>query len=217
MAVPGAMRSNAKTLIGLHLCLAERWCENPRSIKGPTQCQSGSSNNILVSTSNHLSYHFSITISSTSLVFTPKSIFMKIIKQSAHRTNYWVWVEGALAPWPYIYCTNNQYLNCRGDGRRRVPQSRVSVPPSRLSVPPSRFRCPLIEIWALDDQRKNTYKIRSNIAPNYAGKVIQKEKHFNRRRRPFFWSSHTFSEKKSVFGENLFLFWSLFNFVDGIT
>ena len=31
MAVPGAMRSDAKTSVGLHLYLAERWYENPQT------------------------------------------------------------------------------------------------------------------------------------------------------------------------------------------
>ena len=88
MAVPGVMRSDAKTIVDLHLYLAERWYENPESTKGPTQCKSGSSNNMLVSGSKHLFYHFSITISSTWLVFTQKNIFMKIIKGSAHLANY---------------------------------------------------------------------------------------------------------------------------------
>ena len=103
----------------------------------------------------------------------------------------------------------SQYLNCRGD----ASPSRVSIPLSRLSVPPLRFSCHPIEIWALDDQRKKTSKIPLNIAPNSAEKVIQKEKHFNHRQRPFFFlSSPNFGEKTLQFLVKTFLFWSSPNF-----
>ena len=37
--VPGAPRSDNKTLFGLHLYLAERCCENTHSAKGLAQCK----------------------------------------------------------------------------------------------------------------------------------------------------------------------------------
>ena len=89
----------------------------------------------------------------------------------------------------------SQYLNCRGTGGDASLPSRVSVPPSRLSVPHRDLGFPH-QIWALDDQRKKTYKIRSNIVPNSARKVIKKENHFNRRRRPFFFGLHLILAKK---------------------
>ena len=49
----------------------------PKS-KGPKQCKSGPRNNMLVSRSNHLLYHFSVTISSTSLGFMRKNTFKTI-------------------------------------------------------------------------------------------------------------------------------------------
>ena len=43
-----------KHLFGLLLYLAGRCCENHQSTRGPTQCKSGLSNNMLVSRFNHL-------------------------------------------------------------------------------------------------------------------------------------------------------------------
>ena len=85
----------------------------------------------------------------------------------------------------------------------------VRVPPSRLSVLPSRFRGTPIEIRALDDQRKKSYEFQLNIAPNFAGKVIQKEKHFNRWRILFFWSSPNFGEKTLRFSAKTLFFFGL--------
>ena len=61
--VPGARAQVVRHLFGLHLYLAGICCENPQStIGGLTQCKSGPNNNMMVSRSNHPSYHFSITI-----------------------------------------------------------------------------------------------------------------------------------------------------------
>ena len=67
-------------LLGLHLYLGGRCNENPQSTRGPTQCKSGPSNNMLVSRSNYLLYQFSITISFNSPVFTQKNTFKKITR-----------------------------------------------------------------------------------------------------------------------------------------
>ena len=64
--------------VGLHLYLAGRCSENPQSARGPTQCKSGPSNNMVASRSNHLLYHLPIKISSTLPVFTRKNTFKKI-------------------------------------------------------------------------------------------------------------------------------------------
>ena len=47
--------------------------------------------------------------------------------------------------------------------------------------------------------------------PNSEKKVIQKEKHFNRRRRPFFWSSPNFGEKALWFSAKTFFFFGLYS------
>ena len=111
---------------------------------------------------------------------------------------------------PYSPIKLRPVLKFYGGRGRRVPPSSLSVPPSRWSVPPSRFRRPPIEIWALIDERKKTSKVRSNIASNSAGIVIEKkklaffclhlifgEKHFSFRRRPFFFGLHLISGGKT--------------------
>ena len=65
-----------------------------------------------------------------------------------------------------------QYLNCRGAAGRRLPPSKFSIPPSRFRCPPSRF-----ERWIIRQKR-----------PNFSSKFDKKKKHFNFRRRSFFWS-----------------------------
>ena len=85
------------------------------------------------------------------------------------------------------YSSYRQHLNYRGTGGTRPP----------------------IEIWALVDERKKTYKVWSNKAPNSAGIVMQKKKQFNRRRRPFFIGLHLiFGEKALQFpAKPFFNFW----------
>ena len=95
-----------KYLLGLHLYFRGGRSKNPQSTKSLKQCKSGPSNNMQVNWSNYLLYHFSITISFTSLVFTRKNAFKKITRENAHWTNNGVWMEGAWAPWPYMHSYN---------------------------------------------------------------------------------------------------------------
>ena len=64
-------------LFSFYLHLAGRCFENPQSTKGPVQCKSCPSNNMLVSRFNHLLYHFSITILLHLASFTRKNTFEK--------------------------------------------------------------------------------------------------------------------------------------------
>ena len=85
----------------------------------------------------------------------------------------------------------------------RIPSSRVSIPPLRFSVPPSRF-----EHWMIRRKRASmnkSYKFRPNVVPNCGEKLVSREKHFNCRRRPFFFVLHLILGKKtSIFGEDFF-------------
>ena len=91
-----------RLFFGLHLYLAGRCCENPQSTRGNAQCKSGPGIKWLVSVTIYWTI-FQKQFISTLPVFTHKILLKKSARWNAHRTNYWIWIKGPWAPWPYMY------------------------------------------------------------------------------------------------------------------
>ena len=92
------------------LYLAGRCCENLQSARSPAQCKSGPGNN-MVSRRDQLLLNVSLTIHLHLVGFTRQNAFEKKTSPgNAHWTNYWIWIEGGLAPWPYV-CPTTGYFH----------------------------------------------------------------------------------------------------------
>ena len=119
-------------------------------------------------------------------------------------------IIGQLSRWIMDVTQYTQYLNYRGEAGGRVP-------PSRVSVPPLRFRCPPIESWALDNQKKNSHpglKDPTNFLPKMVATcgedlffglhLISGKNASNFRRRTFscFSSSFNFGDENTSFPLN---------------
>ena len=92
--MPEAPRSDGKTFFGFRLYLAGRCRENLQSARGSVQCKSSPGNNMI--RSNHLFYHFSITIHFYLASFHATKYFQKknLAGENVHWTTYWVWIAG---------------------------------------------------------------------------------------------------------------------------
>ena len=91
------------------LYLAGRCCKNLQSAGSPAQYKSGPGNN-MGRRRDQLLHHVSLTIHLHLAGFTWRNAFeKKLARGNAHWTNYWIWIEGGLAPWPYVCFTTGYF------------------------------------------------------------------------------------------------------------
>ena len=107
----------------------------------------------------------------------------------------------------FFNCKKRQYLNCRGDGGDVSPHRELGVPPTRF------------ERWMI---RKKNLQNPVKYSTKFRGKSDSERKTLQPSAKTFFiylfFGLHLILAKKHLDSPRRpFLFWSLFNFVDGIT